>query len=220
MALHRHTVLRAALEVVDAEGVESLSMRRLAALLDVTPMAIYNHVHDRADLLDGVADLLAREIGRPSNRWGWRRRLRAVLHGTRAVCLAHPAAIPLLQGARSLTPALLQPAEIALEALEDAGLRPASARTAWAALIGLTYGHVAYELAGHLRGPGEGRGTLDGAAFPRIAAMAAAPPFDWDRAFDRALNALIEGLVSAHHVSRRSPSALFAAQPEGVRERP
>src|SRR4051812_48793015 len=145
MALDRDTVLRAALELVDAEGVESLSMRRLAGVFGVTPMAVYNHVRDRADLLDGVADLVAREIARPSSRWGWRRRLRAVLHGTRAACLAHPHAISLLQAARSLTPALLQPAESALEALEDAGVRPAAARTAWAALVGLTFGHVAYE---------------------------------------------------------------------------
>jgi AcrR family transcriptional regulator len=195
MALDRDTVLRAALELVDAEGVDSLSMRRLAGVFGVTPMAIYNHVSDRADLLDGVAELVAREIGRPSSRWGWRRRLRAVLHGTRAACLAHPAAIPLLQGARSLTPALLAPAETALEALEDAGLRPAAARTAWAALIGLTFGHVAYELAGHMRGPAAGRGTPEPDEFPRIAAMAAAPPFDWDRAFARALDALIDGLA-------------------------
>ena len=197
MALDRDTLLRAALGLVDAEGVESLSMRRLAAVFGVTPMAVYNHVRDRADLLDGVADLVAREIGRPSGRWGWRRRLRAVLHATRAVCLAHPAAIPLLQGAQSLTPTLLTPAETALEALEDAGLRPVAAWTAWTALIGLTFGHASSELAGHMRGPAAGRGALDSAAFPRIAALHAAPAFDWDRAFDRALDALIDGLVAA-----------------------
>jgi AcrR family transcriptional regulator len=197
MALDRNTVLRAALELADAEGVEALSMRRLAGVFGVTPMAVYNHVRDRADLLDGVADLVARGIERPSSRWRWQRRLRAVLQGTRAACLAHPGAMPLLQGAQSLTPALLQPVETALEALEEAGLRPAAARTAWAALIGLTFGHVAYELAGHMGGPVAGRGALDPAEFPHIAAMATVSAFDWDRAFDRALDALIDGLVTA-----------------------
>ncbi len=121
-----------------------------------------------------------------------------MLHGTRAACLAHPAAMPLLQGAQSLTPALLQPAETALErARGRRACAPAAARTAWAALIGLTFGHVAYELAGHMRGPAAGRGAFDPEEFPHIAAMAAAPPFDWDRAFDRALDALIDGLVAA-----------------------
>ncbi len=215
MALDRDTLLRAALELVDADGVESLSMRRLAGAFGVTPMALYNHVHDRADLLDGVADLLAREIERPSRRWGWRRRLKAVLHGTRAACLAHPAAMPLLEGVRSLTPALLAPAETGLEALAEAGLRPSAARTAWAALVGLTFGHVAYELGGHMRGPAACRGVLDTEAFPHIAAMAAAPAFDWARAFDRALDALIDGLVGAQ---RRCSPADGAADQASVRD--
>ena len=53
-------------------------MRRLAADLGVTPMALYNHAADRSDLLDGVADLVAGEIAHPSARWGWRRRLLTV----------------------------------------------------------------------------------------------------------------------------------------------
>ncbi len=207
MALDRDTVLRAALDVVDAKGVEGLSMRRLAGDLGVTPMAIYNHVGGRADLLDGVADVVARSIERPPTRWGWRRRLRAVLLGARQACLEHPAAVGLLQGAGALTPALLQPTETALEALAAAGLGPDAARTAWAALVGLTFGHVTYQLAGHMRGPSTGRGMLDGAAFPRIAAMADTPAFDWDKAFERALDAVVDGLVG----SRRPRSPLNAA---------
>jgi AcrR family transcriptional regulator len=195
MALSRLTVLEAALAIADDDGVQALSMRRLAADLGVTPMALYNHVAGREDLLDGVADLVAGEIARPSARWGWRRRLVTVLGDTRAACLRHPSALPLLQGARAMTPALLAPVEIGLEALENAGLRPPAARAGWAALVSLTFGHLAYQLAGHMQGPASGRGGLDPAAFPRIAAMQTAPPFDWDRAFGRALHALVDGLV-------------------------
>jgi TetR/AcrR family tetracycline transcriptional repressor len=196
MALDRDTVLRAALAVVDEEGVAALSMRRLAADLAVTPMALYNHVRGRADLLDGVADLVARGIERPSSRWGWRRRLKAVLLSTRRACLRHPAAVTLLQDARALTPALLGPTETALEALDEAGLRSDGAQAAWAALISLTFGHVTYQLAGHMRGPSTGTGSFDAAAFPKIAAMTGGRPFDWDRAFARAVDALIDGLVA------------------------
>ena len=195
MALDRDTVLRAALAVVDSEGVEALSMRRLAADLAVTPMAIYNHVRGRAELLDGVADLVARRIETPSPRWGWRRRLKALLLSTRRVCLAHPAAVTLLQDTRALTPALLAPTEAALEALDEAGLRSDRAQAAWAALISLTFGHVTYQLAGHMGGQSTGTGSFDAAELPRIAAMTG-PPFDWDRAFERALDALIDGLVT------------------------
>jgi hypothetical protein len=102
-------------------------------------------------------------------------------------------AVPLLQRTRALTPALLTPAETALAALADAGLPPAAARAAWAALIGLTFGHATYQLAGHMAGPPAG--TVAPADFPRVAALTEAPPFDWDRAFGHALDALIDGLT-------------------------
>jgi AcrR family transcriptional regulator len=202
MALTRLTVLEAALAIADAEGVDALSMRRLAAELGVTPMALYNHVANRDDLLDGVADLVAREISRPSARWGWRRRLLTVLGEVRAACLRHPAAAPLLQSTRAMTPALLSAVEAGLEALEDAGLRPAAASAGWAALVSLTFGHVAYELGGHMRGPASGRGPLNPVAFPRIAAMQSASAFDWDRAFAQALDALVDGLVASPVIKR------------------
>lgn len=202
MALTRLTVLEAALAIADADGVDALSMRRLAVELGVTPMALYNHVANRDDLLDGVADLVAREITRPSGRWGWRRRLLTVLGEVRAACLRHPAAAPLLQSTRAMTPALLGPVETGLEALEHAGLRPAEARAGWAALASLTFGHAAYELGGHMRGPASGSGSLDPIAFPRIAAMQNAPAFDWDRAFAHALDALVDGLVASPVIKR------------------
>ncbi len=195
MSLDRDTVLRAALTTLDAEGLESFSMRRLADSLAVTPMALYNHVRSRDDLIDGVTDLLASGIALPSERWSWRRRLRAVLVALRAVCLEHPSAAGLLQQARVLTPALLAPIEIALGALDEAGLSRPAARTAWAALIGLTYGHVAYQLAGHMSGAASGIVAVDASAFPRVAAMAAGPAFDWERAFGRALDAVIDGFT-------------------------
>jgi AcrR family transcriptional regulator len=195
MALHRNTVLVAALAIADAEGIDAVTMRRVARELGVTPMAMYNHVRSRSDLLDGMADLVARAIERPSARWGWRRRATAVCLGIRAACLEHPAGIRLLLGTGALTPALLQPAEDALAALEEAGLRADAARTAWAALIGLTYGHVGYQLAGHMRGSRGAGGVPDPGAFPRLAALDSSPAFDWDRAFARALDALLDGIA-------------------------
>jgi TetR/AcrR family transcriptional regulator, tetracycline repressor protein len=211
MALDRDTVLRAGLRIVDADGIDALSMRRLAADLRVTPMALYNHVAGRADLLDGLADAVAREIAPPHPRWGWRRRLRTVALGIRAACVRHPAAAALLQQTRAATPALLAPTEAALAALEEGGLAPRAARVAWSALIGLTFGHVGYQLAGHMTGPASATGTVDAAAFPRIAAMGDAAPFDWDRAFDRALDALIDGLIGSPAAARARAAPAIAA---------
>jgi AcrR family transcriptional regulator len=196
MGLDRNSLLAAGLAVADEHGLEAVTMRGLAARLGVTPMALYNHVGGRTDLLDGMAELVASEIEQPPPGWPWRRRLRTVVLGTRRACIAHPAGVPLLQGAGALSPALLRPVETGIDALADAGLRPQAALTAWAALIGLTFGHVSYQLAGHMRGPGSGRGAIDPEVFPRIAAMAGRPALNWDRAFERALDALVDGLTA------------------------
>jgi TetR/AcrR family transcriptional regulator, tetracycline repressor protein len=206
MSLDRDRVLHMALTIADAEGVDALSMRRLASELAVTPMALYNHVHSRRDLLDGVAELIAGEIRLPSPGLPWAERLRVTLLDTRRVCLEHPPAVPLLQGARTLTAALLAPMETALQALTDAGLRSREARVAWTALISLTLGHVSYQLAGHMRGSEGARGTLDTGAFPRIVEVTGEPPFDWEQAFEYAVDALMRGLLSADDLARAAVS--------------
>lgn len=171
--LDRDAVLRAGLAFVDANGAEAVSMRRIADALGVTPMALYNHVEDKRALLDGIADLVAREIDAPPAGAPWQRRLRETLRAVRRVYLVHPHAAPLIQTAHASTPALLAPMRHALDALADAGLPPRPALDAWVALIGLTNGHVAYQLTGH------------------------APELDFDRAFTHALDALVAGLAGA-----------------------
>lgn len=64
---------------------------------------------------------------------------------------------------------------------------------------------MTYQLAGHMRGPPARRGVLDIAASPRIAAMADAPPFNWDEAFDKALEALVNGLVGGRSSTDSQP---------------
>ncbi|ADB51813.1 transcriptional regulator, TetR family [Conexibacter woesei DSM 14684] len=173
-------MLRAALACVDAQGAEAVSMRRVADTLGVTPMALYNHVADKRALLDGVADLVAREIALPPPEAPWERRLRGTLRAIRRAYLRHPNAAPLVQATRATTPALSAPANAALDALGAAGLPPAAALEAWTALIGLTNGHVAYELDGH------------------------APAVDFEHAFGYALDALIAGLVGGR--AARTPA--------------
>ena len=56
--LSRMTVLDAAIALADAEGIDAVSMRRLAEPLGVVPMALYKHVADKDDLLDGMVDRL------------------------------------------------------------------------------------------------------------------------------------------------------------------
>jgi len=76
--LTRERVLLAAVEVADRGGLEALSMRKLGQELGVEAMAIYRHVKDKDDLLDGVVHVLVSQIGRPEAGDSWRAALASV----------------------------------------------------------------------------------------------------------------------------------------------
>ena len=91
-SLTRTAVLRAAVALADSEGLDAVTMRRLAETLEVVPMALYKHVADKDDLLAGMVDLLVddMEVPPPASRPQWREGVREALHGARRVVQAHP----------------------------------------------------------------------------------------------------------------------------------
>ena len=87
--LTRERVLRAAVRLADREGIEAVSMRRLGSELGIEAMSLYTHVRDKDDLLDGMLELVIREI--PIHRGNnWKDSLRATVLGARSVVLRHP----------------------------------------------------------------------------------------------------------------------------------
>jgi AcrR family transcriptional regulator len=90
--LNRPRVLRAALRLADQDGIEALSMRKLAEQLGVVPMALYKHVADKDDLVDGMVDLVFAEVEVPGGV-GWRSAMRDRALGLRAALLRHPWAV-------------------------------------------------------------------------------------------------------------------------------
>ncbi len=145
MALNRRTVLDAARVILDADGLEGLSMRRVAAALDVQPGALYHHVPDKQTLLAGVADLLLGEVEEPLGLW--RGAVEEWTHCLRDVLLAHRDSAELVATARgfrlSQHDTLRHPATL----FATAGLPPAEARGAASALLYFVLGHVAEEQA-------------------------------------------------------------------------
>jgi TetR/AcrR family tetracycline transcriptional repressor len=106
--LSRDTVARAAIELVDAEGLDALTVRRLATGLGVTPMALYWHFKDKDALLDGVAEQLLSEVVLPDedDSVAWDVQLRAALQALLAGLAAHPASLSSSRSAScSATPA-------------------------------------------------------------------------------------------------------------------
>lgn len=98
--LTRERILRAAVGLADEDGLEAVSMRRIAQRLGVAAMSLYNHVADKDEILDGMVDLLIAEIELPPADAPWRTAIRARALAARRVVQAHPWA-PRLLVARS-----------------------------------------------------------------------------------------------------------------------
>ena len=88
--LNKERVLDAAVELADREGVDGLSMRRLSAELGVVPMALYKHVANKDELLDGMIDVIVAEIDPPRTDLEWKPAVRERILSARRMLLRHP----------------------------------------------------------------------------------------------------------------------------------
>lgn len=147
MGLTRQGILITALALADRDGIEGLTIRRLAAELGVSPMAVYRHVANKQAILDGLldvaisADLELPPAGEPR---AWLRDAFVAIHRTLRV---HPTILPLLGSAGSLGPGALGVAEAVFAALLELGLAPDEAVGAFHRLITMTIGSVTLESA-------------------------------------------------------------------------
>jgi AcrR family transcriptional regulator len=105
--LSRDRVLDAALKLADREGVEGLSMRRLAAELGVVPMALYKHVANKDELLDGMIDVVVAEIDPPRTDTDWKTAVRERILSARRALLRHPWASRVMESRTSPTPTVM-----------------------------------------------------------------------------------------------------------------
>lgn len=120
--LDRRRVLQTALEVIDSDGLDALTMRRLAAELDVDPMTIHHHVGSKDRLLDGVAELLWEEVDRPGSGQEAKEVLRTLAYSIRKLFYRHPEAAPLTLRCTDLTRSELELWRVYLDALAAGGL--------------------------------------------------------------------------------------------------
>ncbi len=142
--LSRDAVLARALDVINREGVERLTIRRLAVALGVSPMAIYRHVANKADLLDGVLDLLMREAKvtdhDEEDGLDW---LCETFRRMRVTLLAQSGALALIMSRTSLGPQALGVMEEVLAQLAGRGVPPPEAARVFHHLMIYTLGSVA-----------------------------------------------------------------------------
>lgn len=197
-ALSRSRVLAEALILLDRDGPEKLTIRRLAEHLGVSPMALYNHVRNKQDLLQGLAKELIEEAEFSSDEPDWRERIKSCFRELRRICLVHPGITRLLETADVAPSSVFGPMELTLAALGQIGMTPQDSLRAYFLLTNFTLGQVAYEIRGpfHNLDPVEAlrSGRLEGSGFEYVERAAAPQVWDFDEAFEFGLSVIITGL--------------------------
>jgi AcrR family transcriptional regulator len=105
--LNRERVLFAAVDLADREGADSVSMRRLAAELGVVPMALYKHVANKDEMLDGMLDVVVGEIDPARTDTDWKTAVRERILSARRALLRHPWASRVMESRTRPTPTVM-----------------------------------------------------------------------------------------------------------------
>jgi AcrR family transcriptional regulator len=105
--LSRERILQAAVALADQGGVESLSMRKIAQELGVVPMALYKHVANKDELLDGLVDVVIGEIDPPLEGVDWKTAVRERILSARRALLRHPWASQVIESRAEPTPTII-----------------------------------------------------------------------------------------------------------------
>jgi AcrR family transcriptional regulator len=206
----REVVLAAALDIIDRDGVEGLSMRRLARALDRDPMILYRHAPNKAALLDGVAETVLAKLTVEATDPDWVGQLRSVARNYRALALAYPHVVPLLVTRPLATPlalrphGTLRPLEDVLALLTRAGFTGPDALHIYRALFGFLHGHVLNELQEVVDNPDEtddllrlGLYRLPIGEFPLLRSLAPVlASYDGAAELERGLDILLTGLTA------------------------
>ena len=143
--LTRQRVLDAAMALADRIGIEAFTLRKLAAELDVKPMAIYHHVPNKDSILDGIVDAVFAEIELPPDDGDWRDAMRIRCISARQVLNRHPWAPPLMESRTSPGPATLHHHDAVLGCLRRGGLSWSLTAHAYAVLDSFVYGFALQE---------------------------------------------------------------------------
>jgi len=206
--MSRQLVLDTAQEIIDRDGVDGLSMRRLGHALGRDPMSLYRYAANKTALLEGVVELVLEGLSVDTTADDWESQLRIVARKFRALALAHPHVVPLLVTHPLATPlalrplGTLRPLEATLELLTRAGFSDVDALHVYRSFFGFLQGHVLNELQELVDNPEEsddllrlGLHRLPLKDFPLLRGLAPVlAAYDGGAELERGLDILIFGL--------------------------
>ena len=209
--LTRERVVDAALRVMDEEGLEAVSMRRVAREVGVEAMSLYHHVDDKEDLLDGVCECVMAEFDFPEPSDDWKENCRRGARAWRELLRRHPNVMRLFAEERGPIRSVdsMRPTEFALRILRSSGLSDRDTAQAFHAFGGYIQGFVMMELGSiaggsdeeHMKAHAELAASLPG----DFETMQAVGPYflecDADEQFEFGLDLLIRGLEAKARAS-------------------
>lgn len=211
--LRRERILQTAIEIADARGVNAVTMRAVAARLGVEAMSLYNHVHNKDEILDGMVDLVVEEIRLPEDIADWRAAMRQRAISVREVFGRHPWVATLIDSRTSSGPARLRYLDWVLGVLVRAGFTLESAIRSFSLLDSYIYGFGRQEINASSGGaPAEDQAAAILSVIPiekypylhRMAAMATESGYDAAADFDFGLDIILDGLERIRGESRSS----------------
>lgn len=204
--LTRERVLDAAFALADEGGLEALTMRRIGKTLGVEGMALYNHVANKDDILDGIVERVLAEIPLPSIGGEWRDQMRRRAVAARQVFLRHPWAIGLLEARHAgSSPARLGYYDTVLGCLRAAGFSPTLSMQAFSIIDSFLYGFILQELSlpfddsDSLEEVGEDLLRQMADAYPHLTeatVQAMTDGWDYDEQFQFGLDLILDALAA------------------------
>jgi TetR/AcrR family tetracycline transcriptional repressor len=210
--LSREAILEAALRIVDDEGIEAMTMRRLASTLGVNPMSLYHHLPNKAAVFAGLAELVFSQldIADAGDDLPWQEQLKKAARAYRNALRAHPnLALQVLSDTSAVSEVVAATVEPFYRALERAGLSPRQIFEAVNTLVDFIHGFMLGEAAVRAE-------TFD-LAPDLLARVNLLPPgkapaltrvvealgedglhYDFDTGFETALTLLTNGITATH----------------------
>lgn len=208
--ISRSLILQTALGIIDRDGVDGLSIRRLSDAVGRDPTVLYRHLPNKAAVLDGVVEIVLEQLHVDTTDADWATQLRIVAHDFRRLAITHPNVVPLLVTRPLATPlgqrppGMLRPLEDVLTLLTSAGFTGIDALHIYRLLFGFLHGHILNELQEVIERPEEtddvlrlGLHRLPITEFPHVRALASAfASYDGEGELKRGLDLLLTGLAA------------------------
>jgi AcrR family transcriptional regulator len=200
--LTRQRVIEAALHIMDTEGLDAVSMRRVAREVGVEAMSLYNHVRDKDDLLNGVIEHVMRAIELPEDPadGDWIAYGRRIAYGWRTMFRAHPSLLQLFAERKRAGESIdtLKPMDAALKALRKAGLSDRDAVQAFHTVGSFIFGSVMMQTGQVFGGEPRMGHTIPNVSHELLPNIADCMPFladcDFDEQFAFGLDLMLEGI--------------------------